>query len=103
MGRRLTHPMERQETRRRSYRRTEDLYRKSIEDVKDYAIFMTDAAFRVVSWNQGAERILGYSEAEVLGQNASLFFTPEDREKGEPEKELAKAATEGRAEDERWH
>jgi PAS domain S-box-containing protein len=91
------------ESRRRNYRRAEDLYRKSIEDVKDYAIFMTDAEGRVVSWNLGAERILGYGEDEILGQNASGFFTPEDREAGESEKELAKAAAEGRAEDERWH
>jgi PAS domain S-box-containing protein len=91
------------ESHRRNYRRAEDLYHKSIEDVKDYAIFMTDAEGRVVSWNLGAERILGYGEDEILGQNASRFFTPEDREAGESEKELAKAAAEGRAEDERWH
>jgi PAS domain S-box-containing protein len=95
--------MQQAESRRRNYRRTEDLYRKAIEDVKDYAIFMTDAEGHVVSWNMGAERILGYSEAEILGQSASLFFTPEDRATGEPEKELTKAAAEGRAEDERWH
>jgi PAS domain S-box-containing protein len=91
------------ESRRRNYRRAEDLYRKSIEDVKDYAIFMTDSAGRVVSWNLGAERILGYGEAEILGEKASRFFTPEDLERGEDEKELATAATVGRAEDERWH
>jgi PAS domain S-box-containing protein len=89
--------------RRRTYRRVEDLYRKSIEEVKDYAIFMTDAGNRVVRWNLGAERILGYREAEVTGQSASLFFTPEDLARGEHETELAKAAAEGRAEDERWH
>src|SRR4051812_33741127 len=95
--------MDRKEIRRRSYRRAEDLYRKSIEDVKDYAIFMTDQDGRVISWNLGAERILGYSEAEILDQSASRFFTPEDLERGEDQKELATAAREGRAEDERWH
>ena len=95
--------MRKEESRRKSYRRIEDLYRKSIEDVKDYAIFMTDQDGRVISWNLGAERILGYGEAEVLGQTSSRFFTPEDREKGEDQKELATAAEEGRAEDERWH
>ncbi|HYG79826.1 MAG TPA: PAS domain S-box protein [Pyrinomonadaceae bacterium] len=95
--------MNSEESRRKSYRRIEDLYRMSIEDVKDYAIFMTDAEGHVISWNLGAERILGYSETEVLGQSASRFFTPEDLERGEDEKELATAAREGRAEDERWH
>jgi len=89
--------------RRGSYRRTEDIYRKAIEDIRDYAIFMTDAAGLVTNWNIGAESILGYSEDEILGKNAGKFFTPEDRNKGVPEQELATAAATGRAEDERWH
>jgi PAS domain S-box-containing protein len=95
--------MQHAESRRRTYRRAEDLYRKSIEEVRDYAIFMTDTENRVVSWNLGAERILGYSEPDILGQSASRFFTPEDLARGAHEKELAKASAEGRAEDERWH
>jgi PAS domain S-box-containing protein len=95
--------MRKKESRRGSYHRVEDLYCKSIEDIKDYAIFMTDAEGRVISWNLGAERILGYSEAEIQGRTASRFFTPEDLERGEDKKELATAANEGRAEDERWH
>ncbi|MFL6227581.1 MAG: PAS domain S-box protein [Pyrinomonadaceae bacterium] len=95
--------MQHGQSRRKSSRRAEDLYRKSIEDVRDYAIFMTDARNLVVSWNHGAERILGYAEAEVVGHSAAIFFTPEDRERGEDEREMAKAAAEGRAEDERWH
>jgi PAS domain S-box-containing protein len=89
--------------RRSAYRRTEDIYRKAIEDIRDYAIFMTDVAGTVTNWNIGAEHILGYSEPEVIGKNASKFFTPEDRNKGVPEMELTTAAYEGRAEDERWH
>ncbi|MFL6253919.1 MAG: PAS domain S-box protein [Pyrinomonadaceae bacterium] len=95
--------MQQEENRRNSYRRVEDLYRKSIEEVKDYAIFMTDPGNLVVSWNLGAERILGYTEDEITGRSAALFFTPEDRARGEHERELATAAAEGRAEDERWH
>lgn len=95
--------MQEQENRRNNYRRAEDLYRKSIEEVRDYAIFFTDLDGRVANWNQGAERILGYSESEVLGQDAAIFFTPEDRALGEPEREIATAAALGRAEDERWH
>ncbi len=95
--------MRHEDNRRRAYRRVEDLYRRSIEEVKDYAIFMTDPGNLVVSWNLGAERILGYTEAEIAGRSAALFFTPEDLERGEHERELATAAAEGRAEDERWH
>jgi PAS domain S-box-containing protein len=92
-----------EENRRRVSRRTEDLYRKSVEEVRDYAIFMTDHEGIVKNWNLGAEQILGYQEHEILGKSVSKFFTAEDRAKDIPARELATAATEGRAEDERWH
>ena len=89
--------------RRAIYRRTEDIYRKAIEDIRDYAIFLTDPDGIVTNWNVGAEHILGYSEAEIVGKDSSKFFTPEDRAKDIPRKEMNTAATSGRAEDERWH
>ena len=89
--------------RRTNYRRTEDIYRKAIEDIKDYAIFLMDPVGIVTNWNVGAEHILGYSEAEIIGKNGRKFFTAEDRAKGVPEKELNTAAVADRAEDERWH
>ncbi|HEV7681085.1 MAG TPA: PAS domain S-box protein [Pyrinomonadaceae bacterium] len=92
-----------EDNRRRNHRRTEDIYRKSVEDIRDYAIFMTDPEGLVTNWNCGAEHILGYTEAEILGKNLSRFFTAEDRAKDVPQKELTTAALEGRAEDERWH
>jgi len=89
--------------RRATYRRTDDVYLKAIEDIRDYAIFMTDADGIVTHWNVGAQHILGYSEAEIIGLDASKFFTTEDRARNIPQKELATAAEQGRAEDERWH
>ena len=89
--------------RRSSYRRTEDIYRKAIEDIRDYAIFMVDPNGIVTNWNVGAQHILGYTEAEIVGKDGSKFFTAEDRARGIPSKELATAAVSGRAEDERWH
>ncbi len=92
------------QTERRSvYRRTEDIYHKAIEEIRDYAIFTMDADGLVTNWNSGAQHILGYHEPEIVGRDAARFFTTEDRSKGVPEKELATAATLGRAEDERWH
>lgn len=71
--------------------------------VKDYAILFTDAEGNIVTWNAGCERILGYSEAEAIGMNVQVIFTPEDRKAGIPQKELNQAKKTGRAEDERWH
>ncbi len=78
-------------------------YRLLIEHVTDYAIFMMDVNGLVSSWNQGAERILGYKEEEILGQPGGVVFTSEDRARGLPEQELKTAAQAGRATDERWH
>ncbi len=80
-----------------------DRYRLLVEEVKDYAILLMNPEGHIVSWNSGAGRILGYAEAEALGQHSALIFTPEDRQRGVPEGELRTARSEGRAEDERWH
>jgi PAS domain S-box-containing protein len=70
--------------------------------VADYAIYMMDTEGRVVSWNAGAQRLKGYTEAEIVGQNFSRFFTPEDRREGLPKRALAEAAARGRFEVEGW-
>src|SRR4028119_1550956 len=74
-----------------------------IENIEDYAMFVIAPDGQIQSWNIGVERILGYSEAEFVGQPLSLVFTPEDRAANAPQQELATAAREHRAVDERWH
>jgi PAS domain S-box-containing protein len=64
---------------------------------------MLDPAGNVTVWNAGAERVLEYTEKEAVGQNGRFIFTPEDRAKGESEKELQTARDKGYAMDERWH
>jgi len=84
-------------------RESEERFGRLVEAAKDYAIYMTDADGRVETWNEGAERLFGYAEGEIVGRDGSVLFVPEDREAGAPEREQEKARTEGRAEDERWH
>ena len=74
-----------------------------LEHATTYAIYTMDAESRVVLWNAGAERILGWTETEAVGQTGDVIFTPEDRDAGVPERERATARTEGRAADLRWH
>ena len=89
---------------RKSWKESEaELFRLLVQNVKDYAIFVTDPQGRVESWNQGAERLLGYAEAEVIGQSADIFFTPEDRQAGVPQQEMQQALAGGRGDDDRWH
>src|SRR5256885_665662 len=84
------------------FRPSDDLFRLMVESVKDYAIFMLDVGGRVVTWNAGAERIKGYSAAEIIGQHFSRFYPPEDVRAGTPERALQQAGAEGRWEDEGW-
>jgi PAS domain S-box-containing protein len=73
-----------------------------MECVADYAIIFLTPNGQVATWNTGAERILGYQEAEIVGQPLSRLFTSEDIHQGQPDKELKNAAETGRASDDRW-
>lgn len=77
-------------------------YRMLVDAITDYAIYLLDTEGRVSSWNAGANRFKGYTEAEILGEHFSRFYTPEDRHAGLPQKALATAAREGRFEAEGW-
>jgi PAS domain S-box-containing protein len=81
-------------------RRSEERHRLLIEAVKDYAIFMLDPDGKVILWNQGAKRLLGYSEDEIKGKKISVFYPKGKQEKHYPEYELEQALKEGRYEDE---
>lgn len=78
-------------------------YKPLVEEIKDYAIFHLDTKGFILSWNQGAQLIFGFSKDEIIGQHSTILFTPEDRAQNRPEYELKTAKETGRAEDTRWH
>ena len=86
-----------------SLRESEERFRLMVEGVKDYAIFMLDPGGCVTTWNDGAERIEGYSEKEILGRHFSTFYPEEDVERGHPEDVLRAALAEGRYVEEGLH
>jgi PAS domain S-box-containing protein len=81
-------------------RESEERFRLMIQSVQDYAIFMLDPQGRVATWNEGAERIKGYTADEIIGKHFSIFIPKEDV--GKPEMELRVATETGRYEDEGW-
>ncbi len=81
---------------------SERRFRLLVQGAKDYAILMLSPDGRVTSWNEGARRILGYEEAEILGRHFSAFFTPEDRQEGRPERELRRAVAGETVSEETW-
>ncbi len=80
----------------------DDSFRFLVEAVVDYAIFLLDTEGHVLTWNDGAVRIKGYTAEEIIGRHFSLFYTPEDRAAGRPERVLRSAESAGRYEDEGW-
>jgi PAS domain S-box-containing protein len=83
-------------------RSNSQLFDLLVNNVNGLAIFTLDAEGRVASWNESAEKLLGYRDKEIIGQVAHVFFTAEDRAKKEPEKELLGAVEVGQASDDRW-
>ena len=80
----------------------DDRFRHMVDAIEDYAIFVLDPDGRVMSWNAGAERIKGYRATEIVGQPLTRFYPPEAVKRGEPHANLARAAADGRFEDEGW-
>ena len=73
-----------------------------IDAAQGYAIYMLNPTGHVTLWNKGAERLKGWSEAEVLGQHTSLFYPEDQIEAGKPQSDLEVARTEGKLEEEAW-
>jgi two-component system, chemotaxis family, CheB/CheR fusion protein len=85
------------------FRDSRERYRVIVEGATSYAIFTFDRQGRVTSWNRGAELILGYGVAEMLGRDVRVVFTPEDVVAGVADVEMWTAEHEGKALDECWH
>ncbi len=80
-----------------------ELGRLILDSAIDYAIVTLSAEGDVTSWNEGAERILRWTEEEITGRSSEAFFTPEDNTQDRMREEMREAAETGRATDERYH
>jgi PAS domain S-box-containing protein len=89
-------------SKRTSARDGDELCRLLIARVRDYAIFMLDPNGKVISWNEGAQAIKGYTEDEIVGRDLSQFYTPEDVERRHYATLLRQAKEKGRVEDQGW-
>ncbi len=83
-------------------RRSEESFRLLVGAVTEYAIFLLDVDGNVVSWNAGAQRIKGYPANEIVGRSFRVFYLPEDRAAGHPERNLRTALREGLLSEEGW-
>ncbi|RYF20539.1 MAG: PAS domain S-box protein [Oxalobacteraceae bacterium] len=83
--------------------RSEALRRAILDSSTEYAIISLDREGMITSWNEGAVQTMGWTETEMLGKPAHVFFTPEQIEASIPEQEMREAIETGRGEDERYH
>jgi PAS domain S-box-containing protein len=81
---------------------SQEQFRRLVQGVTDYAIFMLSPEGYVSSWNSGAQRIKGYTPEEIIGQHFSRFYTDDDQQAGLPSQTLEIATREGRFEREGW-
>ncbi|OIQ70076.1 blue-light-activated protein [mine drainage metagenome] len=83
-------------------RRSEQQFRRLVQSVTDYAIFLLDPQGRVSSWNSGAQKIKGYRPNEIIGRHFGVFYTADDQQQGEPARALDLAVQNGKYEKEGW-
>ena len=89
-------------TKNEALRKSEERYQKMIAEVEDYAIILLNENGDIENWNAGAQKIKGYTAAEIIGKNFSIFYTPENRLEKFPERLLKAAADNGKALHEGW-
>lgn len=78
-------------------------FRLMVEGVEEYAIFMIDLTGKIINWNPGVKRVLGYDEKEWIGRHVSIIYTPEDQAKKSSEEEMERTLENGKSFDKRWH
>ena len=83
-------------------RQSDDRFRRLVEGVQEYAIFMLDPKGNVTTWNRGARRMKGYRAEEIIGKHFSCFYTPEALAERLPERNLRVAVRERQFEGEGW-
>lgn len=79
-----------------------NIYRKMVDEIEDYAIILLDMQGTIRNWNKGAEKIEQFTEAEVIGKSFKIFYLPEDLENHVPDAMLEQARSQGRATREGW-
>jgi formate hydrogenlyase transcriptional activator len=83
-------------------RRQDQQLRSIVEGVRDFAMYLIDCDGKVMVWNPGAERILGYTAQDIIGKHYSRFFTQEDQDRERPAELMRIAVDKGRIDEESW-
>ena len=80
----------------------QESYNRLLESVSDHAIMILDPEGFIINWSRGAEQVKGYTEDEIIGKHFSIFYTREDIETAQPEKNLQKVKAAGSFRNKGW-
>ncbi|HWH46085.1 MAG TPA: EAL domain-containing protein [Thermoleophilaceae bacterium] len=86
----------------RTSRGEEEQFRLLLQSFRDSAVFRLDPDGRVSSWDESAERLLGFRAMEILGRSHERFYVEEEVARGRPAEDMAAALRHGIAEHEGW-
>jgi PAS domain S-box-containing protein len=87
---------------RLAFERSKRHFQILIEGVVDHAVFLLDRSGRVASWNSTAQQIVGYTADEIIGKHFGVFYRPDERRSGEPNRVLELAIKNGKHAVEGW-
>ncbi len=85
-----------------AFERSKRHFQILIEGVVDHAVFLLDRSGRVASWNSTAQQIIGYTSDEIIGKHFGVFYRPDERRSGEPDRVLELAVKNGKHAVEGW-
>lgn len=71
------------------------LWELFVDGLPDFAMILLDADGKILSWNAGAEKMLGYPASGIIGRNFSCLYTAEDNAAGKPAVSLKDAVAHG--------
>lgn len=83
--------------------RSEEKFRLLVDSIRDHAIFMLDPEGRITGWDDGAERLTGWSEAEIVGSPLATLLGSDAASDATTRQLFAKARRDGRVEDDVKH
>ena len=72
-------------------------FEKLLRMVKGSPCILLDTDGTILSWNKTFEKLKGYREFEILGQNFNIFYLPNERQEHLPEQLLKLASDKGTA------
>jgi len=81
---------------------TEADFRLMLDSLTDTGVVMLDRDGHILTWNEGAKAVKGYTADEVVGKHVSMFYSPDDNAAGLAERELSQATAAGRFEGTGW-